>query len=71
MEKAQILARGEYLATAFLLSSDRCQYGELILSLKNDYTKQQRNDPRTLTDMYGIMVALDSTMATPVAGGGQ
>ena len=41
VEKAQVSARGEYLATAFLLSSDRRRYGELILSLKNDYAKQQ------------------------------
>ena len=39
MEKSQILARGEYLATAFLLSLDRRRYGEMILSLKNYYAK--------------------------------
>ena len=39
VEKAQVSARGKYLATVFLLSSDRRQYGELILSLKKDYTK--------------------------------
>ena len=43
VKKAQILARGKYLATAFLLSSDRRRYGEMIFSLKNDYAKQQRN----------------------------
>ena len=53
----------------FLLSSDRRQYGELILSLKNDYTKQQRNYPKTLTDMYELMVAFDPTRETPVSGG--
>ena len=42
VEKAQVSARGKYLATAFLLSSDRRRYGELILSLKNDYAKQQQ-----------------------------
>ena len=41
-EKAHVLARGKYLATAFLISSDRRQYGELILSLKNEYAKQQK-----------------------------
>ena len=40
VEKAQTLARGEYLATAFLLRLDRRRYGELILLLKNDYAKQ-------------------------------
>ena len=40
MEKAQVSAKGKYLATAFLLSSDRWRYGELILLLKNDYEKK-------------------------------
>ena len=43
VEKANISARGKYLATASLLRSDRRQYGELILSLKNNYAKHQRN----------------------------
>ena len=54
VEKAQVLARGEYLETAFLLSLDRRRYRELILSLKNDNAKQQRNYPRTLINMYGL-----------------
>ena len=58
-----------YLATAFLISSDRRRYGELILSLKNDYSKQQKNYPKTLTDIYGLMVAFDPTKATAVSGG--
>ena len=37
VEKAQVSARGKYLATAFLLSSERRRYGELVLSLNNDY----------------------------------
>ena len=40
MYKAQISVRGRYMATAFLLSSDRRRYGDLILSLKTNYTKQ-------------------------------
>ena len=56
VEKVQVLERGKYLATAFLLSSDRRRYGELILSLKNDYAKQQKN-PKSLTEIYGMMVA--------------
>ena len=43
VEKSHISARGKYLATAFLLSLDRRQYEELILSLKNNYAKQKRN----------------------------
>ena len=62
------MARGQYLATAFLLRSDMRQCGELILLLKNYYSKQQKNYPRTLTDMYGLMVAFENTRATPVSG---
>ena len=64
-----MLARGKYLETAFLLISDRRRYGELILSLKKDYVKQQSNYPKTLTNVYGLMVAFDPTRATLVAGG--
>ena len=69
VEKAQILERVKYLATAFLLSSDRRRYGELILSLKNDYAKQKRNYPITLSDMYRLTVAFNPMRATTVAGG--
>ena len=57
------------MATALLLSLDRRRYGELIISLKNDYAKQQENYPNTLTDMYGLMVAFETTRATAVSGG--
>ena len=42
VEKAQVAARGEYLATAFLLRSYRRRYRELILSLKNDCAKPKK-----------------------------
>ena len=69
VRKAQISTRGKYLETAFLLRSDRRRYVELILLLKNYYTKQQRNYPKTLTDMYSLIVAFEPTRATPVARG--
>ena len=69
VEKEQVSAMGKYLATAFLLSLDRRRYGDLILSLKNDYAKQQKNYPKTLTGMHGLMVVFDPTRATPVSGG--
>ena len=69
MDKAQTLARGKYLATAFLLISDRRWYGKLILLLKNNYTKLQKNYPKTLTHMYGLMVAFEPTRATSVSPG--
>ena len=69
VEKAQISTRVKYLENAFLLILDRRQYGELILSLKNNYAKHQRNYPIILTDMYRLLVALNPTRATLVAGG--
>ena len=41
VEKSQISERRKYLATAFLIISDRLLCGELILSLKNYNVKQQ------------------------------
>ena len=69
VKKEQVSSRGEYLATAFPLSSDRRWYGELILSLKNDYVKQQKNYPKNLADMYVLMVAFEPTRSTPVSRG--
>ena len=57
------------MATAFSLSLDKHWYGELILSLNNDYAKQHKNYPETITDMYGLMVAFETTRATAVSGG--
>ena len=36
---------------------------------KNDYAKQQKNYPKTITDMYRPMVVYESTRTTPVSGG--
>ena len=57
------------MATALLLSLDRPRYGKLIISLKNDYAKKQKNYPKTFTDMYGLMATFDPTRATSVSGG--
>ena len=69
VEKVQVSASGKYLATAFMLSSYRRWYGELILLLKYDYAKKQKNYPKSLTDKYGLMVAFDPTRPTLVSGG--
>ena len=70
MEKAQVLEKGKYLANSFLMSSDRRRYRDLILSIKNDYAKQQKNYPKTLTEIYELMVALYPTRPTAVSRGG-
>ena len=69
MEKSQASARGNYLATALLRSLDRRCYSKLVLSLKNFYAKQQKNYPKTLIDMYGLMVVFEPTRPTAVYGG--
>ena len=69
VDKARTSARGEYLATAFLLSSDRRQYGELILALKKKYAKQNWNYPKRLTNMYGLVVSFKPTRVAVVTGG--
>ena len=69
VDKAQTSARGEYLATALLLSSDRRRYGKLIISLNNETRNNNKNCPKTLTDMYRLMVAFEPTRPTAVSGG--
>ena len=69
VKKARTSARGKRLATAFLLRSERLRDRELILALKNEYTKQQCNYPKTLTGMYGIMVAFEPTRSAAVTRG--
>ena len=61
VKKARTLVRVKYLATSFLLSSDRRRYGYLILDFKKHYANQQRNYLNTLTDMYSLMVAFETT----------
>ena len=69
VEKAQTSARGKYLATVFLLSLDMRRYGELIMALKNNYVKQQGTYPKTLSDMYGMMVTFGPTSSAVVTRG--
>ena len=51
------------------MSSNRLRYRDLILSIKNDYAKQQKNYPKTLTEIYKLMVALYPTRPTAVSRG--
>ena len=69
MEKARTLSRGNNLATVFLFSLDRRWYSKLVLSLKNDYMKQQQKTLKSLTDMCRLMVDFDPTRATVVSWG--
>ena len=61
VDKSHVTERGKYLATAFLLRSDRSWYGELIILLKHDYMKHQKNYPKTLTDTGLGLVGSNAT----------
>ena len=51
--KSQVSERGKYLAAAFLLSSDRRRYGDMILSLNNYYSEQRNKHPKLLQGCKG------------------
>ena len=57
------------MATAFLISSDRRWYSELILLLKMGTKSRKITIQKTLMDMYRLMVAFDPTRPTAVYGG--
>ena len=69
VKTARSLERSKYLTVALLLRLDQCRCGNLILDLKNNYAKQQKNNPKMLTDMYGLMVVFDSARVAPVTVG--
>jgi hypothetical protein len=49
-------AKEQYLAVAFLLSSDRNRYGKLIEDLENDYTQGGCKYPVTMTESYNLLM---------------
>jgi len=49
-------ARQRYLATAFILGSDRKRYKKLIQGLENDYLQGQDKYPRNLTGAYHLLL---------------
>ena len=57
------------MATAVFLRSDRRRYSKLILSLNNYYKNHQKKYPKTLTDIYGLMVTVESTRPKSVSRG--
>ena len=48
-------AQEQYLATAFLLSSDRGRYGRLLEDLENDFLQVQDHWPKTLTAAFNLL----------------
>jgi hypothetical protein len=56
LERAGEIAQEQYLATAFLLGSDRTPYGQLTVDLENDYTLGKDNYPKTVTEAYNRLL---------------
>ena len=51
-ESKKAIARDMEWANMFLLNADQGQYGELLITLQNDYLNGQNNYPRTLVEAY-------------------
>ena len=51
----ELVVQDQYLATAFILSSDRTRYGKLIENLENDYLQSRDHYPTTLTAAYNLL----------------
>ena len=48
-------AREEYMATLFIVNSDKSRFGNLIQELENDFVKSNDNYPGTLTGAYTLL----------------
>ena len=55
-EAAELAGIQWYLALAFLMGSDRNQYGRSLEKLENDFTAGNDNYPKTLTDAYNMLL---------------
>jgi hypothetical protein len=55
-EQARARAKDEYLAVAFLLNSDKRQYGDLIWTIENEYTRGTNTYPMTLSAAYDYII---------------
>jgi hypothetical protein len=53
---AEKYTKEQYLACAFLMGSDRHQYGKLIEDLETEFTQRRANYPKTLVDAYNLLV---------------
>jgi hypothetical protein len=53
---AEAYTRNKYLAYAFLAGACRHWYGKLIKDLENDYTMAIDKYPKTLTEVYNLLV---------------
>jgi hypothetical protein len=56
LAKFQKEAHEQYLATAFLLGTDRGRYERLIEGLENDYLQGQDCYPKTITSAFSLLI---------------
>ena len=56
---AKEVVREKYLTIAFLLVSDLKRYGKLLLDLRNDFAKGQKNYPTTMRAEKSLMISYD------------
>jgi Zinc knuckle len=52
----QTVAKEQFLATSFLLNSDRSRYGRLIEDIENAFIQGQNRYPATITGAYNLLV---------------
>ncbi len=55
-EQDKSKAREWYLATAFMLGSDRGRYGKLLENLENEFLQGRNSYPRTVTSAFSLLV---------------
>jgi hypothetical protein len=56
INRAKAIAKDGYLATCFLMNSDRKRYGGLIRDIENEHTRGTDSYPNTLTEAYDYLV---------------
>ena len=55
-DTATATVREKYLATAYLLGSDRARFGKLIDDLQNNFLQGTDNYPKTLVDAHSLLL---------------
>jgi hypothetical protein len=56
VKRARTKAKDGYMATCFLMNSDRKRYGSLIRDIENEHTRGTNSYPTSLTEAYDYLV---------------
>jgi hypothetical protein len=54
--EAKLIAKEQYMACAFILSSDRNRYGKLVEDLENNYIQKQFKYPIDMNEAYSLLM---------------